>query len=204
MEVKKQRGSRHNTTNYLSIHTKRDTNPHINFPENGLTVNNSSNVNNFNQSPGLKRKNEYTLSPVEEDKNNIQNKNNLNVAGINFLRRISSVIRGGPITINNEDENFGSLILDDVDEMLNFEAGKNFKYYFPENNPEAILESLKLSKMNPTTKENKTKKKRRTKNERHQSYVRVKEVKDRSFLATFMRKVVKHPSNQNDEEEEKK
>lgn len=210
MEPKFEKEYKQQKTNSLTIHTERDISPKINVPEkkkSSLTLNKSTNVHNFHISPGLRRRNELNINTTEYYKRNQSTSNNLNVAGIHFLRRISSVIRGSSININKDDENLGSLILEDVDEMLNFEVGRNFKYYFPENNPEAILESLKVRKMTPKLRETRSKRKRKMKNERNQSYVRIKNGRDRSFLATFMRKVVSHPTHQNEqneEEEEKK
>lgn len=111
---------------------------------------------------------------------------------LNLIKKIySSVTNNGKIA---EEPIQNSMIFDN-DEFMNLDVGKNFKYYFPKNNLDCILESFALNQKNvanqlEATLEEKTTKRKKKKNEYSAhpiKYARNKE-RGRGLNGTFIRK----------------
>ena len=111
---------------------------------------------------------------------------------LNLLKKIYSSIT------NNEkiaEEPIQNTMLFDNDEIMNLDVGKNFKYYFPKNNLDCILENVASNQKNAThtaalvdEKATKRKKKKIEDLTLTKKYVRNKE-RGKGLDGTFIRKV---------------
>lgn len=162
-------------------------------------VSNAYNVFNFNQRTSIKKPRKNSNAEMENcDPVAPEGQN----PGLNLLKNIYALIKNP--NQKGEDSAPGSMIVssENDDVMLNFEIGKNYKEYFPQNNLETVLESFKPKKFEPSQRVISKKRKKQLKPETNvmvKNFMRAG-ARSKPFLANFMKMILSTHENNTVEE----